>query len=88
MSTGVIKLLVCRQFHKIVIERYEQLFANEHLKILGFGLYLIMLEFCGLCENFDFFIENDVTNIVLAYLAYLDQSHHNFQLAQTVAFIL
>jgi len=30
-----------------------------------------MLEFCGLSEDFDFFIENDVTNIVLAYLAYL-----------------
>ena len=88
LPTGVIKFFICGKFHEVVIERYEQFFANKNFQILGFRLYLIMLEFCGLGEDFDLFIKNDVTNIVFANLADLDQSHHHFQLANTVPFIL
>lgn len=88
LPAGIIELFIGRKFHQVIVERNEQFLANKVLQVLRFRLDLVMFELAGFREDLDFLVEDDIANVVLADLADLDQSHHDFQLTQGAALLL
>lgn len=88
LPTGMVQLLIGRQLHKVVVKRNEQLLANEHLQVLWFGLDLIMFELAGPCEYLDLLVQDNIADVELAHLAYLNQHHHDLQLTTAAALLL
>ena len=73
----MVELLIGRQLHKVIVKRYEQFLANEHLQVLWFGFYLIMFKLAGPREDLDLLIQNNIADVELAHLAYFDKHHHD-----------
>jgi hypothetical protein len=81
LPTGLIKLLICRQLHEIVVKGYEQLLRDKVLQLFALRLNFIMFELAGLGKYLYLLVENNVTNVVSAYLANLYEGHHYFKLS-------
>lgn len=78
LPAGMVQLFIGRQLHQIIVKRYQQFLANKHIQILRLGLDLIMFELARPGKHFDLLIQNDITDVELAYFADLDQHHHYF----------
>ena len=56
LLAGVIKFLVSCYFHEEVVEGNEELFEDEFLELVSFGLKLVEFVFGRFREGFHFFV--------------------------------
>lgn len=71
----------------IVIEGYEQFLHDELLQSIRSGFYFAMTELTRFDEEFDFFSKKHFSHVQIGCFGYFNDSHHDFDLLGSSAFL-